>query len=332
MKMNAKLNISHFSKKVIVCFVMSMGACAFFLFAKMYKNNDLMSNPSETILFSISGNRPFQDYIYTIKPDGTEIKKFLTPSNKRSYLYASSCLGLDLLLVWAHEYVPDKKKIEDHLYLYDAKKSQWRPIVENGGEEGPGVASTDGKQVVFTRKSESVVKTYNVWVADLRTFEKRQLTDVTKEYAWDAEPIWNPNNKEVAFLRYQVTDKGLTGKLMTIPVIGKNEPHSIIEDNTINACYSPDGKRMLIWTVEDPIFINLANPTQRETVHLPIHRPDYIYRVRPIIWSNNKIAFNLYNQKMDRDELWIMDDNGHSPRLIYTHKNGNIHLGSFISH
>src|SRR4051812_44511059 len=69
---------------------------------------------SELILFSTMGERPFEDYVYTIAPGNSHPETILIPNSRRSYLSPSANSLQGKMVVTVHE-ADDGGNVEDHL-------------------------------------------------------------------------------------------------------------------------------------------------------------------------------------------------------------------------
>ena len=102
----------------------------------------------ELILFTTLGTQPFQDYVYSIRADGSRLRPFLTPERSRSYVFASGNSLHSDFVVTVRE--PDAAgKTVNRLYLYRPDSNQWRQLTTGAGMVGAGVISPDSSRAVF---------------------------------------------------------------------------------------------------------------------------------------------------------------------------------------
>lgn len=104
--------------------------------------------------------------------------------------------------------------------------------------------SPDGREVTFASQNfrdpnVRQMDPSSVWVVNLSTGEKRQLTDAKTGDA--AQPAWSPGGARIA---YWGKHKGGQRDIWTIPVLAGGDPVQITDDAAFdwNPVWSPDGK------------------------------------------------------------------------------------------
>jgi Tol biopolymer transport system component len=282
---------------------------------------------SEAILFVTEGKLPFQDYVYQIDPDGLNLERLLSPTSNRSYIAISGNSLQSNLVVTAHE-TSQTGQIEDHIYLYRPKSGEWHRLIMKEGLEGDGVLSPDESKVVFTFTTKERPREYRLWIADLSTGETRQLT-TGEENTWDAHPSWKPDSQEIAFIRFRLADGSFTSKLMTVSS-SSGEPTTLLNEIVANACYSPDGKQVLMLTDRG---LEILDASAGRTVIVPWSEfANYKFEAGGLVWdrTQNKIAFALLNTQSNQYELWTVSSDGKNTKQLYTVKSGRIHVASFV--
>ena len=284
----------------------------------------------EVIIFATVGNAPFLDYILTIRPNGSRLKPLLKPKTGRSYLGASGNSLRRHLLLGVHE-TNLVGKIEDHLYLYRPASGEWRRGTTQGGVEGFGTLCPDDVHVIFNLAPTAAPSQYSLWITDSRNWESRKLT-MTEPGTWDDYPSCHPSGQDIAFLRLQITTKGVVTKLMRVASQG-GEPVLLLgpEDGTAGVCYGPNGKQLAVLTNKGLEIIDAPAMT-RTVILLWVQLPDHRLDFGTLSWSRtlNKLALALFNKQMHRHELWTISTDGTDPRCIYSVKEGTIGAVSFI--
>lgn len=288
--------------------------------------------PDEVIVFATLGNHPFQDSISTVWPDGSHVRQILQPEGRKSYLSVSGNSLTKPLLVTVYQSVDSKTK-ENHLFLYELAAGTWKRLTTQKGAEGYGAISPDNSQVVFefgaqTEDGKKAGKS-RIWLNDLRTGETRKLTSDEDEETWDSMPTWRPDSQEVLFLRFKFSDRGVLSKLMNVSA-SSGEPRQLTE-GVVNACYSPDGKRLAIVATGGLQILDLE--TQQRKLIVPWERlPNYKYTSGGLTWSRDldKIAFAIFNQNSGESELWTVSSDGANATRIYGTKLGRISYPAFV--
>lgn len=315
--------------KNLACFCGAL-VVVFFIGFKVWKW--VQPKPSEVIIFSVIGERPYSDAVLTIWPNGANLELLLEPKDNRSYLGASGNSLQGSLVVAVHENSLLTQKPENHLFRYDIPTGSWRRVLAQDGIEGYGVISPDGSQLVleFEQRTTTDVRGQGrLWIVDMVSGDARMLTNDQKG-TWDTLPTWRSDGQEVAFLRCQLTTKGVMTKLMSISIMG-GEPR-FLADGVVDACYSPNGERMAIVAdgglqIWDPI-------TGTRKVILPWKDlPNHQYLAVGLTWSQsqNKIALGLTNRATGASELWTISSDGMDAKKIFSTTKGRINYPSFIS-
>jgi len=239
---------------------------------------------------------------------------------------------MKVLLVTVYEATSSHKK-ENHLFLYEPASGNWRRLVTNEGAEGYGSLSPDNLRVVFefTPSTPDGEKRERgrLWVVDLLSGEVKRLTVNDEEGTWDTLPSWRPDSQEVSFVRCRLTTRGVMTKLMHVSAIGGEA--SFFADGIVDACYSPDGRRLAIVA---PDGLQIWDPSRnRRTLIVPWSSlPSRKYIAAGLAWSGDldKIAFPLLNQDSNESELWIVSSNGGDAKRIYGTGDGRISFPAFV--
>src|SRR5207253_9964667 len=71
----------------------------------------------ERILFSTIGTRLFQDYVFSIRPNGSGLKAVLKPEPNRSYMFASANSMSAQMLVTVLALAPGNDNTEEQVSL-----------------------------------------------------------------------------------------------------------------------------------------------------------------------------------------------------------------------
>lgn len=287
------------------------------------------------ILFVTIGLQPFQDSVSTIAPDGSHLKRILTPQRGKSYTYAAGNSLQKQLVVTVHE-LDATGQVVDHLYLYTPQTSSWRRLINKDGMEGAGYMAPDDSRVAFVFAPAGQPTQLRPWLTNLQSNETFKLTaDDHEEGAWDGYFNWKPDGKEFTFLRLRrASSAGLTSTLMRIPASG-GEPVEVLEPGewVFAACYSPDGKRLAILTKAGLEIFEIL--TKRRDVLLRWDQlPTPQYRTGGLIWSNDTdtIAFSILNKQAQRYQLWTILSDGRNSRKIYEQdaNEGQLTVTSFV--
>jgi len=297
-----------------------------------YVRRSLQPKPAEVIVFSIIGNRPFADSISSIWPDGSRVERLLTPSAGKSYLAASGNSFVKHLIVAVHENI-DPKGIENHLYLYEPGSGAWQRLVTMDGAEGYGAISPDNSRVVLEFEPKTIAGEKRgqgrLWMVELPSGQTKKLTTNDEEGTWDTLPAWRPDSEEITFLRCRLSQMGVLTKLMRVSRKG-GEPTPLAE-GVVDACYSPDGKRLAMVANGG---LQIWDPVKDErTLIVPWNTlPNHKYLAVGLTWSQtlNKIAFGIINQSTGESELWTVSSEGSDAKKIYSTKSGRISFPAFI--
>jgi Tol biopolymer transport system component len=297
-----------------------------------YIRSYFQSPPDEVIVFATLGNYPFQDSISTVWPDGSHFRRLLQPEGRKSYLSVSGYSLTKPLLVTVYQSVDSKTK-ENHLFLYELAAGTWERLTTEKGAEGYGAISPDNSRVVFefgaqTEEGKKPGKS-RIWLTDLRSGETRQLTSDQDAETWDSMPTWRPDSREILFLRFKFSDRGVLSKLMNVSASG-GEPR-LLAEGVVNACYSPDGKRLAMVATGGLQILDLE--THQRKLIVPWEKlPNYRYLSGGLTWSRDldKIAFAILNQNSAESELWTVSSNGANATKIYGTKLGRISYPAFV--
>ncbi|HEY8186052.1 MAG TPA: hypothetical protein VIF64_08285 [Pyrinomonadaceae bacterium] len=308
------------------------GGLALVLVLGNYVRRSLQPKPAEVIVFSVIGNRPFADSILSIWPDGSRVDRLLSPKADRSYLGASGNSLMNCLVVVVHENI-DSKRTENHLYLYDPGSGAWQRLATMEGAEGYGALSPDNSRVVFEFEPKTMAGEKHgqgrLWMVELPSGQTKKLTTNDEEGTWDTLPAWRPDGEEITFLRCRLTQTGVLTKLMRVSREG-GEP-AVLAGGMVDACYSPDGKRMAMVAAGGLQIWDPVKNEQRLIVPwdtLPNHK----YLAAGLTWSKtlNKIAFGTLNQRTGESELWTVSSEGIDAKKIYSTERGRISFPAFI--
>ena len=316
-------------------FIRILGLCgvvATIVMSGSYLRNRFRATPTELIVFAIIGNRPFADSISSIWPDGSRVERILTPKSAKSYLAASGNSLLTRLVVAVHE-TSDPKQTANHLYLYDPVSGAWQRLTTMDGAEGFGTISPDNSRVVFEFEPKTTVgekrEQGRLWMVELSSGEARKLTTNDEESTWDTLPTWRPDSEEITFLRCRLTQNGLLTKLMRVS--SKGGAPTVLAEGVVDACYSPDGKRLAM--VASGGLQIWDQVTDERTLIVPWNDlPNHKYLAVGLTWSRtlDRIAFGIMNQSTGESELWTASSDGTKVNKIYSTKDGRISFPTFI--
>jgi len=288
--------------------------------------------PAEIIYFATIGNRPFQDSISSIWPDGSRREEFLSPKHGKSYLAASGTSMSKRFVVAVHEVSANPKRTENHLFLYDPNSQVRKRLITQEGIEGYGAVSPDDSRVVveFEPRTPAGEKREQgrLWMVDLASGSIEKLTSNDEEGTWDAQPAWRPDSEEVIFLRFRLTSEGVLSKLMRVSAKG-DEPIALAE-GVADACYAPDGRRLAIVAYGGLQVWDPAKDTRALIVSWSSF-PDHKYLASGLSWSGtfDKIAFSITNMKTNQSELWTVSSNGQDAKQVLV-ENGRISFPVFV--
>jgi len=119
---------------------------------------------------------------------------------------------------------------------------------------------------------------------------------------------------------------------MEVPAVGGNLiPLLPSQDGAVCATYSPDGRRMAVWTKNG---LEILADHERRLVFKWNPAIDGSFRswgIGGLAWSKrgDEIAFAL-QQKTGQSELWVVNQTGANPRKIYSTKEGRIIVSEFV--
>jgi hypothetical protein len=287
--------------------------------------------PSESILFTTIGHHTFQDFVYTIHPDGSGIKTFLSPKPDRSYTYASGNSLRGTFVVTVHE-ANAKGTVEDHIYTYRVGSDDWRRLFPGDTIEGGGVLSPDNSQVAFILSPKTQLDKDSVWVLDIKTGSARELVPHEDE-TWVNFLRWRPDSQELIFIRFRQSDDGIDSELMQIAASGGVASVLLSEDAGVaDACYAPDGKRLAMWAAGGLEILDISS-LKRITI-LPWDKlpSNHMLQAGGLDWSpaQDKIVFSLFDKQSGNYELWTISSDGSGAKKLYTSVEGRIQGASFI--
>jgi len=312
--------------------VICAGALAVSIGIVSYVRSYFRPTPDEVIVFATVGNYPFQDSISTVWPDGSHIHGILEPEDRKSYLSVSGNSLKKPLVVTVYQGVDSKTK-ENHLFLYELAAGAWQRLTTQKGSEGYGAISPDNRSVVFefgaqTEEGKKPGKS-RIWITDLSSGETRQLTTDEDVETWDSMPTWRPDSREVLFLRFKFSGRGILSKLMSVSTSGGEA--KLLTEGVVDACYAPDGKRLAM--VANGGLQILDPETQQRKLIVPWEKlPNYRYVSGGLTWSRDldKIAFGIVNQNSGESELWTVSSDGANATKIYGTTRGRISNPAFV--
>ncbi|HEX8474809.1 MAG TPA: hypothetical protein VF666_12325 [Pyrinomonadaceae bacterium] len=284
-------------------------------------------------MFGTIGASPFQDHVYTVRSDGSQLRPFLKPEGQRSYTFASgNSLRADLVVTVRE--MNAAGKVEPRLYLFRPEAHEWKRLPTIEGLVGRAHMSPDGSSVVFVFSPERRRNTTRFWIMNLKTGEMKKLTSDDQEDAWDGYPAWRPDGQEIMFIRLRPSGSVTITNLMSVPVAG-GEPVSLIgpDESVSVVSYSPDGKRLAMLTGKGLEVMNISD--QGRTLLVPWERlPDLEFHAGGLTWSprEDKIAFPLYNTRTKENELWTVSSNGEGAQAIIklSADDGKILVSTFL--
>lgn len=140
---------------------------------------------------------PSSSELYIANLDGTNERRFLADSR---YEYNASFAPRGEFLVFTSERNGDG---QSDVFLARKDGTDIRPLVTDASMDDAGVLSPDGKSLAFvsTRKGYRA----NIWVMDLKTGKKRQLTGTKAVHGKDGKPdcyfrpSWSADGRWIAF-------------------------------------------------------------------------------------------------------------------------------------
>lgn len=284
--------------------------------------------PAEAILFSKIGNRPFDDSIFTIYPDGSGLRQFLKARRGRSYLSASGNSIRGPFAVVTNE-IDLEGNTNSKLYIYDPTRETWQHIETEGGIVGDGIISPDNVRVAFTLASKTNPKQYELRIVDLRTGDTKKFSE--QEGRWYSSLAWHPNGQTVFFLRLERTAQGVVTKLMSVSVAGGGI-ETILDEPVAGFCFAPDGNRLAIWTTKGLEILRLPEAGRSLLLSSSNLQSKFESRAGGLSWAKTRdsLAFVLFNKKTDEYELWTVATDGTNVQSIHKQKGEKLIVSSFI--
>src|SRR6202022_1761046 len=271
----------------------------------------------EVILFSVVGAAPFSDSVYTINPDGSGRKQFLSPTRNTSYMYASGYNSAGPILVVAHKLL-DANHAGEQLYTYHPSDHKWETVDTPRGSVGRAIYSPDHSKLIFSfapDKSEF----YKLYIKNIKTGEVRKLL-FSNEKEREGYVGWRPDSKEIVFVGLSSSSGRLSTRLLLVSEEG-GDPAVVMgsDDSPGGAAYSPDGQKLCVLTKHGVEELDLDRQSRR--VILDWKRLPYQgYRYGSIGWSprSNLIAFTILNNASKKSEIWTISPNSEDLRKVYT--------------
>lgn len=156
--------------------------------------NDLepdWSPDGERIVFTTSRDG-FQE-LYTVRPDGTDLKRLTQNTNQNDLLARYSPDGR--YIAYATNYSIGDGSGE--IWVMNADGTDQRRLTNNNLDDLQPIWSPNGRYIVFTTKTAAT--SYDLSVYDFRTETLRQITASPTA---DANPVWSPDSEWIAFVSY----------------------------------------------------------------------------------------------------------------------------------
>ena len=274
----------------------------------------------ERILFSTIGTRLFQDYVFSIRPNGSGLKAVLKPEPNRSYMFASANSMSGPMLVTVHELAPGNDKVEDHLYFWSPDVDNWQRVLPGSAPQGPGILSPDGNSAVYCARSVGSPPETSLRVVDLRTGESRELV-AADSFKGLYLPSWGVLGK-IAFIR-TFRSGGLRTELLEMPSHGGEQTVLVPpEDGAMSAAYSPDGREIVVWMKEGLEIVALDSGDRRVVLKRASIGSDYSFRswgMGGLAWSEEgQIALSL--GRLEPQENLCNHSGANSGESIYSIK------------
>jgi Tol biopolymer transport system component len=300
-------------------------------------SSNMKQQASEQILFTVIGNQPFADSVYTIDPDGSHVNQILAPSRGRSYMHASGNSFQGGLAVMVHE-LGAAQHVEDHIYIYRRSTGAFDRLLTQEGMEGAAYMSPDDKHVafIFAPLPLDSPARLRLWITDLESKETHQLVPEDQERGvWYGYASWRPDGQEITFIKIRMVPPSVDTTLMSVPASG-GEPTVLLgpSDNEVAAvCYAPDGKRLALMTKSG---LELFEPVQRKRTLIRSwsSMENKQFRTGGIVWlrTQDKIAFTLFDNQSREYEIWTVSSSGNNAKRIYSigQEEGKIEITSSI--
>jgi hypothetical protein len=297
-------------------------------------SSNLRIETVEKIFFVSIGNQPFKDEVYTIDTNGKNVRLFLSPVHRRSYMHISGNSLNGPFIVLVHEETAlDKTKTTNALYKWIPSNGAWKRLLSGNNtlEEGEGRISPNNSFVAFARVTLERPSQYELWLANCNTGENKKL--YSEEGSWVRSLSWSRDSKELAFIKFRYYAHGLVSTLMSISIDGTN-PTTLLEqeEGVVGACYSPLSDQLAIWSKRGLEIMDVSDKKRVTILPWKNSKPIYLYRESGIDWSRRQsiITLALFNSDTQQDEIWTVSTDGSDSKAIYNHNNGKIKSVSFI--
>lgn len=192
---------------------------------------------------AFQSNRAGNLDIWTMNDDGTEQVR-LTDDSEPDYIPSWSPDGKTILFTsWRKE--SDDERRAPHIYAMNADGSNQRRLVKESLNTSDGATwSSDGKQIVYSRKGE---KGADVYIADSDGTNERRITYDQDTNIYNGSAALSPDGKFVAFY----SDNEKSAALTVIGVDGRNRQTILAEGYNWYPRWSPDS-RWLVYTAIAP--------------------------------------------------------------------------------
>lgn len=289
------------------------------------------SQPLELITFAAVGHRPFDDYLWTVHPDGSHPTVLVAPTKLRSCTSAAGNSLAAGLVITSQELAGDGT-VGNRIYLHYPSKGTWQRLLSGELVEGDASISPDNSRVAFTAAVKPDFQHYRLFAIHLASAAITTLTDPPVD-SWDASPRWNPNGSHIGFLRFRRTARGILSKLMMIQAETGEECVVVDDEEGVSDfCYAPKGDRMAVWTKRGLEVIDVKTVSRR--VVLPIERINRDYRIPmgTLGWSKVQelIVYALTEKNGQNSELWTISSDGNNANKIYHAEGRSIRSASFV--
>ncbi len=152
------------------------------------------------------------------------------------------------------------------LYAASPRGRDWQPLTNDGASRAPAL-SRDGTQIAFESHRDG---NWEIYTANA---DGSRATRLTRDLAYDGEPVWSPDGKQIAFASTRQTDLDI----WVMNADGTN-PHDLTEKSPAAdsaPAWSPDGQWIAFtsWrTGTAQIFI--VSPDGKQTINLSQNKFD----------------------------------------------------------
>lgn len=264
----------------------------FILLIVVFVTPGLASRTYAQAKIAFSSNRDGNHEIYTMKPDGSNLKRI------------TNRVGDDIQPSWSSDgrsiVFCSERDGDWDIYTMRADGSSLRALTSNSDSDRGPVWSPDGKSIAFHSDRDGN------WELYVMNSDGSNQRNITNSSATQTYPSWSPDSKSISYSYYNWEAADNNWEVHTIQADGSN-PMALTSNPAADhlASWSPNGQSIAFWSNRDGdwnIYIMKSNGSNQRKISLTPPQPDVQSRVA---WSPDSrfIAFprshDIYKMNAD---------------------------------